>query len=244
MFLIITFPSPKVKWIKLNRKEKRNALCHDLMAELQLEIEEFEQGDNHVLVISGDDDCFSAGVDLHEIYEETQQSMKDKDKIGFIWEAVDRCSKPIIACVGGIAYGGGFELALMCDIITASKTANFRLPELTVGTIPGIGGSVRLNQLVGPKIASSLIFESGILCAQRAYDLGVVSHIFDDLESQTLDLAQKIANQSLPLLQKSKQAIKGSVSLDVALKNEKNLFYSTFDLKDEKEKMKKFLKLK
>lgn len=224
MFLIITSPSPKVKWIKLNRREKRNALCYDLMQELQEEIKIFEQGDDHVLVISGDDDCFSAGVDLQEIYQETQESMQEKDKIGSMWEAVARCSKPVIACVSGMAYGGGFELALMCDIITASKTAVFKLPELTVGTIPGIGGSVRLTHLMGPKATSSLIFESSALSVQRAYDLGVVSYIFEDLTHETLDLARKIANQSLPLLQKAKQAIKGSMNLEASLKNEKKLF--------------------
>lgn len=243
MFLIITSPAPKVKWIKLNRREKRNALCQDLMQELQEEINIFEQGDDHVLVISGDDDCFSAGVDLREIYQETQKSMREKDKIGSMWEAVSRCSKPVIACVSGMAYGGGFELALMCDIITASKTAVFKLPELTVGTIPGIGGSVRLTHLIGPKATSSLIFQSASFSAQRAYDLGVVSHIFEDLIPQTLELAKRIANQSLPLLQKTKQAIRSAINMEQALETEKQLFYSTFDLAEQKELMRSFLKI-
>ncbi len=243
MYLIITSPAPKVKWIWLNRPEKRNALCQGLMEELSVEIDVFEESADAVLVISGGPDYFSAGLDLKEVFQETATSMRQGERVGSLWERLSHCIKPTIASVSGMAFGGGFELALMCDMIISCDQAQFRFPELSVGTIPGLGGSVRLSELVGPKITSHMIFSGEPITAQRAYDLGIVTKVVshESLEAETLELASKIALQSLPLLQKAKQAILASTQTNFALKAEKELFYSTFDLPEQKTRMQAFL---
>ena len=243
MYLIITSPAPKVKWIRLNRLEKRNALCQSLMVELCQAIDEFEESSDNVLVLSGDPDYFSSGMDLKEVFQDTASSMRREAKIGPLWERLSRCTKPTIASVSGIVFGAGFELALMCDVIIASDQSQLRFPELCVGTIPGLGGSVRLNHLAGPKVTSHMIFSTEPITAQRAYELGIISKCVPHelLIEETLSLAEKIASQSLPLLQKAKQAICASTQMTFALKAEKALFYSTFDLPDQKEKMQTFL---
>lgn len=243
MNLIITSPSPKVKWIELDNKEKRNALTHNLILELNHEIQLFEKSSDKVLVISGGEAFFSSGVDLSEMHKESSSSMIEKNKVGPEWEDLYHCTKPTIACVSGMCYGGGLELALMCDMIVASLYATFRLPELSIGTIPGIGGSVRLSRLIGHKAASHLIFSSGSLHAARAFELGMINQLTnpEQLITSTLNLAIKIASQSLPLLQKAKKAMRFDLSLQEALYHEKDLFYSTFDLADQKEGMEAFL---
>ena len=124
-------------------------------------------------------------------------------------DAVTSMRKPIIAAVAVFALGGGFELAMMCDIIYAAEDAKFGLPELTVGTIPGAGGTQRLTRVLGKQKAMDMILTSATITGKELHNFGLVAQVFsvDALLASTLAAANKIASRSAPVVKLAKQAI-------------------------------------
>ena len=161
------------------------------------------------------------------------------------WDRFAAFRTPKIAAVGGYALGGGCELAMMCDIVFAARSAQFGQPEINLGTIPAAGGTQRLVKSVGKSKAMELVLSGSTITAEEAFNYGLVSKVvpLEDLDKETINLAENIANKSLPILILAKEAILRSFesTLSEGMINERRLFQSTFELEDRKEGMMAFL---
>ncbi len=146
---IIVETKGKVGLVTLNRPKALNALCAALIKELGQALDAFEADDNiGCIVLTGSERAFAAGADIKEMASKTYMDVYLADFITDGWERVTTCRKPIVAAVAGFALGGGCEVAMMCDFILAADTAKFGQPEITIGTIPGAGGTQRLTRRV------------------------------------------------------------------------------------------------
>ena len=160
-------------------------------------------------------------------------------------EAIARFRKPIIAAVSGYALGGGCEIAMMCDFIIAGDNAKFGQPEITLGVMPGIGGTQRLVKAIGKAKAMDMCLTGRMMDAEEAERAGLVSRIVavDDLQDVVLEAARKIAAQSLPIAIMTKEAINVSfeTTLTQGIQFERRLFQSMFTTEDQKEGMTAFI---
>jgi len=236
----------KVGVITLNRSESLNALCEALIRDLGEVLDRCEaDSEIHCMTLMGSEKAFAAGADIKEIQNKTYMEAYLGDLITKGWEKVSACRKPIIAAVSGYALGGGCEIAMMCDIIIASESAKFGQPEVTLGTIPGAGGTQRLTRAIGKSKAMDLCLTGRLMDALEAERAGLVSRIVpeDQLKKEVLTMAQKIASYSLPVVMMIKEAIGRAFEtpLSEGLKFERRLFHSTFALEDQKEGMKAFI---
>jgi enoyl-CoA hydratase len=244
--LILFEKKGKVGIITLNRLDALNALSESLMRELgnALEICENDR-EIHCMVLTGSEKAFAAGADIKEIQNKTYMDAYLGDFITKEWEKINTCRKPIIAAVSGYALGGGCEIAMMCDFIIASESAKFGQPEVTIGTMPGSGGTQRLARSIGKSKAMDLCLTGRLMDAQEAERVGLVSRVVPDaqLKEEALKVAQKIASYSLPILMMIKEAVGRAFEtpLSEGLRFERRLFYSTFALEDQKEGMKAFV---
>ncbi|OJW52721.1 MAG: enoyl-CoA hydratase [Alphaproteobacteria bacterium 41-28] len=232
--------------ITLNRPEALNALSERLIQDLGNVLDMCEiDPEIHCMVLMGSEKAFAVGADIKEIQSKTYMDAYLEDFITKGWEKISACRKPIIAAVSGYALGGGCEIAMMCDFIIASESAKFGQPEVTIGTIPGAGGTQRLARSVGKSKAMDLCLTGRLMDAQEAERAGLVSRVVPDtqLKEEALKVAQKIASYSLPIVMMIKEAVGRAfeTSLSEGLKFERRLFHSTFDLEDQKEGMKAFL---
>ncbi len=235
----------KVGIISLNRPNYLNALCDDLIKELNevLDIVEMDETIN-VAILTGSNKAFAAGADISEMNSKDFIDLLKKDFI-MPWERLSKFKKPIIAAVSGYALGGGCEIAMMCDIIIAADNAKFGQPEINLGTIPAAGGTQRLIRSVGKSKAMEMILSGKVISAAEAKEFGLVSNVYtvEQLIPKTLELANIIAMKSLPILIMAKEAVNRAyeLSLEEGMKNERRLFQSTFALSDRKEGMDAFL---
>jgi len=232
--------------ITLNRPEALNALSESLIQELGNVLDMCETDPEiHCMVLMGSEKAFAAGADIKEIQSKTYMDAYLGDFITKGWEKISACRKPIIAAVSGYALGGGCEIAMMCDFIIAAESAKFGQPEVTIGTIPGAGGTQRLARSIGKSKAMDLCLTGRLMDAQEAERAGLVSRVVPDaqLKEEALKVAQKIASYSLPIVMMIKEAVGRAFEtpLSEGLKFERRLFHSTFDLEDQKEGMKAFL---
>ncbi len=161
------------------------------------------------------------------------------------WDRIRGCRKPIIAAVGGYALGGGCELAMMCDIILASESAQFGQPEVNIGVIPGAGGTQRLTRAIGPYRAMELILTGDLISAQEAARYGLVNHVCpaESLMDEARRLAEKIASRPPMAVRMAKDAVRyaAETTLREGLEIEKRNFYMLFDTQDQKEGMRAFI---
>lgn len=231
--------------ITLNRPEALNALCRDLITQLNQALDQAEQDPGiGAIVLMGNEKAFAAGADIQEIKDLTFGEAYRHDFIT-AWERLSSCQKPVIAAVSGYALGGGCELAMMCDIILASDTAQFGQPEITIGTMPGAGGTQRLTRLIGKAKAMELCLTGRMMTAEEAERCGLVSRVIplEHLKSEAIALAKKIAAFSHPVIQMIKEAILAADALPLpqGIRFERRLFQSTFSLEDHQEGMTAFL---
>lgn len=236
----------KVGILTLNRPERLNTLSEKLIEDLGKALDACEADSQiHCMVLMGSEKVFSAGADIKEMQSKTYADVYLSDFITKGWENVSRCRKPIIAAVSGYALGGGCELAMMCDFIIASDTAKFGQPEVTIGTLPGAGGTQRLSRSIGKAKAMEMCLTGRLIDAQEAEKAGLVSRVVpvDKLQEEALEIAQKIASYSLPIVMMIKESIGRAFETPLAegLKFERRLFHSTFALEDQKEGMAAFL---
>lgn len=242
---IISEKKGKVGVIKLNRYKALNALCDGLMDELQCALGEFEK-DPHVgaIVITGSDRAFAAGADIKEMQNKTFQSCYQSGFLGS-WDCISHTKKPTIAAVNGFALGGGCEVAMMCDIIYAGEKASFGQPEITLGVIPGAGGTQRLIRAVGKSKAMEMVLTGERMSAQEAEKAGLVSKVYpvDQVVDKAIELGEKIAAHSKLVVAMAKEAVNGAneLSLQRGLQLEKCLFHSCFATQDQKEGMTAFV---
>ena len=231
--------------VALNRPEALNALNRQITAEISAAVAAFDADPAiGAIVITGSDRAFAAGADIREIKDMTFAGVYEEQLITATWEGISRVRKPVIAAVSGHAIGGGCELALMCDIIIASETARFALPETTIGIIPGAGGTQRLTRIVGKAVAMDMILSGRALSAAEALSMGLVSRMVPAGThlGEAVALAEKIANASRPVLQLAKEAVNQAYEthLQEGIYIERRLLYATFALEDRREGMTAF----
>ncbi len=231
---------------RLNRPKALNALCDALVGELSLALDDFEADDNiGCVVITGSEKAFAAGADIKEM---ASKSYMDAYRGNFItdgWERVTTCRKPVIAAVAGYALGGGCELAMMCDFIIAADTAKFGQPEITIGTIPGAGGTQRLTRFVGKSKAMEMVLTGRMMGAEEAERSGLVSRVVaaDDLMDEAIKVAGAISDLSRPVVMLAKEAVNRAyeTTLSEGVRFERRIFHSTFATEDQKEGMAAFV---
>lgn len=241
---IIVEKRGRVGLITLNRPEALNALNETMMLELGRALDAFESEANiGCLVITGSERAFAAGADIKEMQAKVFPATYRDDFLG-TWDRVTRARKPVIAAVSGYALGGGCELAMMCDFILAAPTAKFGQPEITLGIIPGAGGTQRLTHLVGKSKAMEMCLTGRNMNAEEAERAGLVSRIVasGDLVEEAVRTAEKIADLSMPAVMMAKESVNNALemSLSAGTRTERRLFHSLFATADQKEGMAAF----
>lgn len=235
----------RVGLITLNRPQALNALNQTLLSELAQALTAFDAEEGvGAIVLTGSERAFAAGADIREMAEASETEMRQK---GFVdlFDSLRRIKKPLVAAVSGFALGGGCELALACDIIFASETARFGLPEVTIGVIPGAGGTQRLTHIVGKYLAMEMILNNRHLSAAEAAQFGLVNRVLpvERLLEESIALAESLAARAPLAVRSAKQAINQAFegSLSEGLTEERDLFYRLFATEDQKEGMRAFL---
>ncbi|MEN3288824.1 MAG: enoyl-CoA hydratase [Bradyrhizobium sp.] len=232
--------------VRLNRPKMLNALSFGVFREIAAAIDDLETDDAiGCIVLTGSDKAFAAGADIKEMQPKTFIDMFSSDFAAIGGDRVAKCRKPTIAAVAGYALGGGCELAMMCDIIIAADTAKFGQPEITLGTIPGIGGTQRLTRAIGKSKAMDLCLTGRMMDAAEAERSGLVSRVVpaDRLMDEVMAAAEKIASMSRPTAAMAKEAVNRAfeTTLTDGLNVERNLFHATFALEDRAEGMAAFI---
>jgi len=242
---IIVETHGKVGLVTLNRPQALNALNEALITELNDALAGFESNpDVGCTIITGSEKAFAAGADVKEMAEKTYvASYLGKFLDG--WTRISETRKPVIAAVSGFCLGGGLELAMMCDIIIASETARFALPEITLGIMPGAGGTQRLPRFIGKAKAMDLILTGRMMDAAEAERSGLVARVVapEKLLDEALAAAAKIASYSQPIVMMAKETVNRAqeTSLAEGARFERRLFLSMFATEDQKEGMKAFI---
>lgn len=231
--------------IRLDRPKALNALNFTLMREVVLASQAFDEDDViGAIVIIGSTRAFAAGADIKDMqaYSYADAYLQD---LWAGWDGMKKIRKPVIAAVSGYALGGGCELAMMCDMIIAADNARFGQPEITLGTIPGMGGTQRLTRAVGKAKAMDLCLTGRMMDAEEAERAGLVARIVPEPElfDVSVAAAAKMASLSRPAVLMIKEAINQGfeVPLEDGLRFEKRLFHSTFAFDDQKEGMAAFV---
>lgn len=243
--LILTEIIDRVGLITLNRPDSYNALNSQILEELMNALQDFDrQEEIGVMVITGSEKAFAAGADISAMVDRTPEEMRQSTFIP-TFALIQEIKKPIIAAVSGYCLGGGAELAMSCDMITASESAKFGQPEINLGIIPGAGGTQRLTRAVGKVLAMEMILNNRTLRAEEALSFGLINHVYpvDQYLEQTLQLANEIGERAPLAIQAAKGAINASyqMSLQEGLLIERELFYDLFSTKDQQEGMNAFL---
>lgn len=243
---IIVETKGQVGVITLNRPKMLNALSFGVFKEIATAVDALESDDKiGCIMIAGSEKAFAAGADIKEMQPKSFIDIFSSDFASIGGDRIARCRKPTIAAVGGYALGGGCELAMMCDIIIAAETAKFGQPEITLGTIPGIGGTQRLTRAIGKSKAMDLCLTGRMMDAAEAERSGLVSRVVpaDKLMDEALAAAEKIASMSRPAAEMAKSAINRAFEtpLSEGLELERDLFHSTFALEDRSEGMAAFI---
>ena len=234
----------RVGWIQLNRPEALNALNSTLATELGAAVAAFDADEQiGCIVLTGSERAFAAGADIKEMAEKSVRDMTVDSPFAGL-EALGRARTPIVAAVAGFALGGGCELAMSCDIILAADTAKFGQPEITLGVIPGLGGTQRLTRAVGYYKAAELVLSGRMMDAVEAERAGLVSRVVPaaDLATEAMAVAESVAAKSLPVAYAAKEALRASQEGGLAegLRFERQAFAALFALDDQKEGMAAF----
>ena len=234
-----------VAMIRLDRPTKLNALNELLLSELMEAVGRYDQDDTvRCMVITGSDKVFSAGADITEMAGENFVSMYSKDRFANDARIFASLRKPVIAAVAGAAFGGGCELAMMCDIIIAADNAVFGQPEINIGVMAGLGGTQRLTRAVGKSKSMEMHLTGRRMDAAEAERSGLVSRVVPagELLDEAMALAGRIAEQPPLAVMAVKEAINRAEEspLSEGLLFERRLFHSLFATADKDEGMQAF----
>ena len=235
----------KVGLIRLNRPKALNALSRGLVADLNAALAEFETDPEiGAIVLTGSEKAFAAGADLREVTGADFVSLYQNDFVRE-WDRVAECRKPLIAAVAGYALGGGCEIAMMCDIVLAADNAKFGQPEITLGVLPGAGGTQRLTRAIGKAKAMEMCLTGRLIGAEEAERIGLVSRIVPaaELVEEAMRTAEKVASFPLHATMMVKESIiaAAETTLTEGLRFERRLFQALFSTEDQKEGMAAFL---
>ena len=242
---IVTRVEGRVGVAQLNRPKALNALNRELMTELMIALEAFD-ADPAVgcMVVTGSARAFAAGADIKEMANTTPARMMTGSFID-LWDRLHRIGKPVIAAVSGFALGGGCELAMACDLIVASESAQFGQPEINLGVIPGAGGTQRMTLAVGKALAMEMVLNGRYLSADEALRYGLVNRVYpvEVYLEEAVRLANEIAARAPVALRLAKEAINATfeMPLRAGLDHERRLFYLLFSTDDQKEGMDAFI---
>ncbi len=231
--------------VTINRPQVRNALNHQTIAELVDALDVYD-GDDRVrcMILTGDDRAFAAGADISQMVEAGAVDVLDDDNFAR-WARFRAIHKPVIAAVSGYALGGGCELALMCDLVVASETAQFGQPEVKIGIIPGAGGTQRWTRSAGKVRAMEAVLTGEPVAAADAERIGLVNRVVPPGTQldEALRLANLIAARPPLAVRLGKEAVNQAmeVPLSAGLEFERKLFYLLFASDDKREGMRAFL---
>ncbi|MFT6747035.1 MAG: enoyl-CoA hydratase [Glaciecola sp.] len=237
----------KIALVKIDRPKFLNALNKLTILELSSCLDGLENDPNvRVIVLTGEGQkAFVAGADIKEFegFNKEQGKQLSKEGQDLLFSKVNALSKPTIAAINGFALGGGLELAMSCHIRMASENAKLGLPELSLGLIPGYGGTQRLMKLIGKGRALELMLSSNMIGAKQAFDFGLVNHVFssENLLAETFKLARKIAVNSPFAVSKALKAVQIGSDSSTGLNAEIELFGDCFGTDDFKEGTTAFL---
>ena len=232
--------------ITINRPDKLNALNERVLTELEsIIIDNRDKPNIKCLIITGEGDkAFVAGADIKEMSSfSSMDAMKYSNKGINLFNIIESYPKPIIAAVNGYALGGGLELALACHIRYISKNAILGLPEVSLGLIPGFGGTQRLRNIVGLGNAIEIITSANHIKAENAKKLGLANKICDNVLEDSMELCKKISKNSSTAIRNAIQSIVSGMNVNYydSFSIENNLFSQLYDTEDSKEGMLAFL---
>jgi len=243
--ILIEHPAEGVALIRMNRPKALNALNSQLTGEIFTAMEIFDRDPSvGCMILTGSDRAFAAGADIKEMLDTSYATMLTGGDFTD-WSRMTRIGKPIIGAVSGYALGGGCEIAMMCDMIVASETAQFGQPEVNLGILPGAGGTQRLTRAVGKAIAMEMTLADRRLTAEEAARFGLVNRVapVETYLQEAVQLAQKIASMSQVAVRLIKDAVNRSYELTLSegLNYEKRNFYLAFGTEDRNEGMSAFV---
>lgn len=238
----------RVATLMIDRPQAMNALNQQTLTELNVAIEALENDSavDVIIIIGSGDKAFVAGADISVMQDFSLLDAAEFAEHGHaVMQRIEDCAKPVIAAVNGFALGGGCELALSCDIRLAADTARFGQPEVSLGIIPGFGGTQRLPRLVGKGLAMELILTGEMIDAEEACRIGLVNRVYPvaELLEKTQELAAKIVSRGQSAVRLAKKAINNGMEIDLARANryEAELFSRCFATEDQAEGMGAFL---
>lgn len=239
-------PHDRIVLLRLASLNSLNPLTDELVDALVGELLKNEADpDVSVTVITGTERAFAAGADIAAMSQLDYPTAFQLDYIGRNWDVLRTLRKPLIAAVDGYAFGGGCELAMICDIVIASEGAMFGKPEVKLGIVPGAGGTQRLPRAVGKSSAMLMCLSGEPISAHDAMSMGLVSKVTlrEALVPEAIEVAKAISRHSLPVVMAIKEAVNRSFesSLSEGLLFERRTFQAGFALADQKEGMSAFL---
>ena len=234
-----------VTLVTLNRPQALNALNSTVLKELIAAFAAYDADDSQrCLVLTGSEKAFAAGADIKEMQAQGFAQMYAANFFGG-WEQVTRTRKPWIAAVAGFALGGGCELAMMADFIIAADNAKFGQPEITLGVMPGMGGSQRLTRFVGKSKAMDMCLTGRMMGAEEAERSGLVAKVVPaaDLLGEALKTAEAIAGMAPLAAIANKEMVNAAFEMTLAqgINFERRLFHGLFGTEDQKEGMTAFV---
>lgn len=236
---ILTEILGRVGLVRLNRPQAMNALNGELMTELMEALAAFDADVNvGAMVITGNERAFAAGADIKEMADASAVEMMLRENISK-FDRIMQIKKPVLAAVSGWCLGGGCELAMSCDMIVASESSRFGQPEITIGVIPGAGGTQRLTRAVGKAIAMEMVLNNRTLSAEEAQRFGLVNRVVpvERYLDEALALAAEIAGRAPLAVRLGKEAVNHAHEsfLSEGLAGERRAFYMLFATQDQKE---------
>lgn len=237
--------APGVGAVQLNRPTVLNALNLQTMVEIVAAFEQYDKDPEvRCILLHGNEKAFAAGADIKEMSGAGAIEMLERDQFAR-WERIRQIKTPVIAAVSGFALGGGCELAMLCDMIVASETAQFGQPEINIGVMPGAGGTQRLTRAVGKALAMELALTGRMLPAQEALRAGLVNRVVpvEGYLYEATALAQEVASKAPVAARLAKEAVLKafSTTLEAGLEFERKNFYMLFATEDQKEGMEAFV---
>ncbi|GIN87283.1 enoyl-CoA hydratase [Heyndrickxia sporothermodurans] len=235
----------KIAHIRLNRPKVLNALNRKMIHEIVHTMEAMDRDDNvKVILLYGNGKAFAAGADIGEMAEDTAVNLEVLNQFAD-WDRLAQVKKPIIGAVHGFALGGGFELALVCDLLFAAEDVKFGFPEINLAVMPGAGGTQRLTKLMGKTKALEWLWSGEMMSAQEALQYRIINHTFpkEIVIDETIKYARKLAEMPSLSVRFIKEAVYKAVdySLYEGMQYERKNFSLLFATEDQKEGMKAFL---
>ncbi len=233
--------------LRLNREKKLNALNRVIFDALTTHLDDVARDDScSFVILTGTGRAFCAGADIGEYWNGSLGDFREfQDRGRRLNAQIEKSPKPVIAAVNGFAFGGGFELALVCDLIVASERAQFGLPEPTLGLVPGGGGTQRLPRMIGKNRANEILLTGRRLTAQEAHEWGIVNAVAtaDDEVRVALELGEKIARQAPLAIQALKRLVNEGLNapLETALSYEQQTLLSLYSTADGQEGISAFM---